>query len=137
MSLDLGYKKTRILNTSDLPGVLADPPMDVEFVNFINVAESQIIGRIASDFNSDDPDLSLILELANKVIIAVYDQSGTRYELGRDCTLDDVIAATEEKLIIAIVTGWVLLIAAEISQGKKKYLKSSQLLNTIGNKKTN
>ncbi len=136
MSLDLGYKKTRIINTSELPGVLADPPMDVEFINFITVRESQVIGQIASTFNSDEPDIPLILKLADEIIVAVYGIDGTRYELGRDCTLDELIAATEERLVVAIVVGWVLLMAAEISQGKKKYQILKQPLNITNRRKT-
>ena len=133
--MNLGYRKTRIINTSQLPGVLADPPMDIEFINFISVGESQIIGRIANDFNSDDPDIELILQLGKKAIVAVFGSDGTRHELGKDCTLQDVIDATEQRLIIAIVTGWVLLMASEIASGKKKYQTLNQPLSFTKSRK--
>ncbi len=119
--MNLGYKRTRIINSADLPSILAhSPPMDIEFINLVTVDHSRMIGQIVSDISNVDENGPLIKQLASEIIVAVYGQEGERYAIGEDITIDDFATHTESAFVSSVTLGWVMLTSAEMKKKRKR-----------------
>lgn len=121
--MKLGYSKYLIMTTDDLPGILCDPPIKIKFINFSSVRLIREIGALAGTLDANDLDESTICNVAEKIIISVYDDDGVEYPMNHSSDIQDLLDTIGFTMLGDIVIGWVLIASkklTEINDRKKK-----------------
>lgn len=130
--MKLGYSKTLIITTDDLPGVICDPAIKIEFINIASVSQIQEIGSIVGGFDAHNLDIDKVSEVAQRVIINVFGEDNEVYPIDSELAVSDLLEAIGFDLLAHIVIGWVLLASrqlSDIAQRKKK----SKILKIVSN----
>ena len=118
--MDFGYKPTRKLSTSELPGVYVDPPLIIEVVNSPPFA----LTKFFLDWSiGGETDNDLLAVIAQNLIVAFTNHDGDRYPVEGPDTIEAFVAATSWDMLRVIIKGWSALVGQERLVNKKKLTK--------------
>lgn len=123
--MKLSYQATKIIDVSELPTMVHCEPIKIELKNFISTESMLQLKALTMD----SEDVDTVLDAAGKFIVAVWDDDGIRHPIDSEFTVNDLVQATGIEFVAAIVTGWALVLAAEIKKKQNKSKKSAKPLN--------
>ncbi len=119
--MEIPYEKTRLISTSELPGVISNPTLQFEFLAHPTV---QFTYDVAEWSKSEIKDRAGTVHLVAQLIKAVIVPDGPSYELGTDDKINEFIEQTEFDFICNILQGWSMLVALERIADVKKFKPS-------------
>lgn len=115
--MDFGWTDTRTLSTADLPGVYANPPIEIEFRNAPDYLFSKMLFAWSKSGENDD---TMLIKIAAHLIVSVTNHESERYEMGSVENIKAFIEATSIDALRSIIQGWSAMIAIERLEAKKK-----------------
>lgn len=119
--MKIPYKKTRQFITSELPGVLCDPPLIFEFASNPPYKLTQALSEWLQD---KDATWEETRRLAAELIKAVIVPDGTRYPLGTPEEIDSLAEQTEQEFVANLLNGWQVRVSLERMADVKKLAPS-------------
>ena len=124
--MKIPYNRTRLFFTSELPGVLCDPPLQFEFAASPSFEVLMDISKWLKN-----PQWEETKRLAAILIVGVVVPDGTRHELGTPELIEELAAETDRAFIGNLINGWNTRISLErITELKKNRVMSEHFTET-------
>lgn len=109
--MKIPYNKTRVMSTSELPGVLSHPPLKFEFPASPTYEQMQDLTKWSLNLQATRSET---VRLASQFLLAVLvPPDDDRYELASAGAINELIEQTELSFIANILKGWQTRIALE------------------------
>lgn len=129
--MKITYNKTRALSTSELPGVICQPPLVFDFLAAPTVEQWKDLGQWVNKSEVKPKDT---IQIARQFLLGVTTEDDDYYELGSVESVTQLIDQTELSFIVNVLRGFHQRVVLERIADLKKLEAPLRVLPTSGAK---